>query len=181
MRRAQVGVLALAGVLAGCASATELHVSVDVDDALLPREQILEVLAFDDGGVEIYRSEQLVGGTSGIDLPAGVRVLPRSGADGAWLRFVLRSGPSDVRVQRDVWLAFVPGEVRAASVRLDAACEGVACGEGTTCACAEAGCSAPDCVEVGRCDAPRACEGGREQRCEEGGLALSCAPMEIDG
>lgn len=176
-RRCQSWIVALASsVLAssGCADTAELRVSIDVDDALLPRERVLEVLAFDEMGEEIYRSEQLVGGASGVQLPAGVRVWRRSEVDGVALRVVLRAGPGDVRVSRDVWLGFPSSGLRALDLHLDAACEGVECDEGSSCACRTPGCAVPACVAVGPCVEEVACEGGGRQRCEHGGLAATC-------
>ena len=80
------------------------------------------------------------------------------------------AGEGDVRVR----LLVPPGQ------SLDAACDGMECGEGFTCACPEPGCAAPDCVEVGRCESPRPCDAIREQRCDGGALALVCAPKESD-
>lgn len=164
-------------VLASCAMPTELHVTVDVDPALLPRERVLEVSAYDADGEQIYRDEQLVGGATGIALPTGLRVLPRSGADEVRLRLVLRAGPDDERVRRDVMLAFASGRVETPYVRLDAACEGMSCGADATCACTEAGCATPACVAVGLCEADRTCEETRVQRCERGVWAPSCTEV----
>lgn len=161
-----------------CAGPTEIHVYLDVDDTLLPRERVLEVSASDDEGNQIYRDEQLVGGTTGIPLPTGLRVLPRAEPELARLSLALRAGPSDVLVQRDVQLAFAPGQVRIIELRLDAACEGVRCDEGMTCACASEGCTAPDCVQVGACDDDRLCTSGRVQRCDAGAWAPTCEDLE---
>ncbi len=178
-RLAVVGA-SLACALTACDEVTELRISLDVDASLLERERVLEVLAFDEEGREIYRSEQPIGGASGLPIPAGVRVVPRSGSRGAALRFVLRAGPTDVLVERDVYLAFASGEIREVALRLDAACESASCPTGTTCACEEAGCFAPECVAFGLCEAPAACGPGRSQRCELGGYAPTCT-MEEDG
>ncbi len=171
-RLAIVGFVALASP--ACSDVTELRVSIDVDPSLLTRERVLEVIAFDEDGLETYRSELLVGGASDVPIPAGVRVVPRSDPSRVALRFVLRGGPSDVLVERHLWVGFALGEIREIDVRLDAACQGVACAAESTCACAEAGCEAPACVPYGRCDAPRVCEGGGQQRCLFGALAPSC-------
>lgn len=170
--------LASAPLLAGCGGVTELRVSLDVDASLLARERVLEVIAFDDEGREIYRSEQLVGGASEVPLPAGVRVVARSDSRGVALRFVLRAGASDAVVRRDLWLAFEPGEIRELDVRLDAACADVSCGAQTTCACTEPGCGSPECVAYGPCEAPASCGSGATQRCVLGGYAPACTTEE---
>ena len=167
-----LGVLLLA-----CAAPTEVHVTIDVDEALLPRERVLEVSAYDAEGAQIYRDEQLVGGATGIALPTGLRVVPRSGADEVSLRFALRAGPSDVRVRRDVTIAFESGEVPTPTVRLDAACEDASCPGGFTCACSAPDCATPRCVAYGLCEADRACEDGEVQRCLDGVWAPTC---EVD-
>ena len=169
---------ALCVLLFACAAPTEVHVTIDVDESLLPRERVLEVSAYDAEGAQIYRDEQLVGGATGIPLPTGLRVVPRSGADEVSLRFSLRAGPSDVRVRRDVTIAFESGEVPTPTVRLDAACEGASCPEGFTCACSEAGCATPRCVAYGLCEGERACEDGEVQRCVEGAWAPTCEVEE---
>ena len=169
---------ALFVLLLGCGYPTEVHVTIDVDDTLLPRERVLEVSAFDAEGTSIYRDEQLVGGDTGLALPTGLRVVPRSGADDVHLRLVLRAGPTDELVRRDVMLAFVDGEVPTPTVRLDAACEGVVCDEGFSCACTAEGCAIPRCVAVGRCETDRACEEGEVQLCEHGVWAPTCEVAE---
>jgi hypothetical protein len=164
--------------LGACISPTEIHLYVDVDDALLPRQHILQISAYSELGAPIYDDGQLVGGDAGIALPTGIRAVPQSGADHVRMRLVLRASPEDAPIQRDVAIAFARDEVRRVEVNLDAACDAVTCPAGETCACAVRGCSDPDCVAVGRCEASRACAGGREQRCEGGFWTLTCAPIE---
>jgi hypothetical protein len=149
-------------LLYACAAPTEVHVTIDVDEALLPRERVLEVSAYDAEGA----------------LPTGLRVVPRSGADEVSLRFSLRAGPTDVRVRRDVTLAFESGQVPTPTVRLDAACEDASCPDGFTCACTEPGCATPRCVAYGLCEVDRACEDGEVQRCVEGVWAPTCEVEE---
>lgn len=175
--RGSLGV-SICALLYACAAPTEVHVTIDVDEALLPRERVLEVSAYDAEGTQIYRDEQLVGGTTGIALPTGLRVVPRSGADEVSLRFSLRAGPTDVRVRRDVTLAFESGQVPTPTVRLDAACEDASCPDGFTCACTEPGCATPRCVAYGLCEVDRACEDGEVQRCVEGVWAPTCEVEE---
>ncbi|MEZ4247397.1 MAG: hypothetical protein R3B99_04055 [Polyangiales bacterium] len=164
--------------LFGCGAPTEVHVTLDVDDALLPRERVLEVSAFDAEGTSIYRDEQLVGGDTGLVLPTGLRVVPRSGADDVRLRLVLRGshgrgscgGTSRSPSSTDVPTPTVPPRrgLRRLRVRRD----------GFSCACTTEGCAVPRCVAVGRCETDRACEEGEVQLCEHGVWAPTCEVAE---